>query len=73
MDECNVCSFNVINNLNLYPADQKFQKSRYMPNSTKVTLPKFTHILASVTKVSGTKVMQKFRHFECVFNIVNLL
>ena len=68
-EECYMIEFG----FNPYPADQKFQNSRYMPNSTKVTLPKFTHTPPSVTKVSGTKVMQKFRHFACIFNIVNLL
>ena len=59
--------------VNPYPADHFFPFLRYMPNSTKVTLIHFIHTLPSVTKVRGTKVLQKFLVFAHVFNIVNLL
>ena len=40
-------------------------------NKSDATL--LIHTLPNVTKVSGTKVLQKYCNFACVFNIVKLL
>ena len=72
MSDANVLHMELLY-VNPYPADLFFPLLRYMPNSTKVMLIHFIHALPSVTKVQGTKVLQKFLVFAHIFNIVNLL